>query len=409
MLAIAVAGVLVVLHERDRDVTSTPESSPTTDVRATKARDRRVTDLLAQLTPALDDPRGLRDASALAAPAGVDRLRAIESNVRRIGITDLRLRYLGPSKRSESATLQAAGSGEETWTADVRLSWRIGEYEDTTSRLDLTMVVVDDDKQARFGGIVPGAEGDRVPIWLLQPLEVRKDERALVMASAKSRLRSLLQMANRAVEAVGRVLPDWRGSLVLEEPSDRGLLDQAIGAGSQVTTQLAGITTTADGSARRLAPEHVLLNPEVFDKLGPEAAQIVVSHEATHVATAGATATMPQWLIEGFADYVALRDLGVPVQTSASQILAQVRRDGPPRRLPTDADFAGDSTELGADYEAAWLAAKLIADRYGEQKLVEFYRATDDSGDIGKSFREILGTTQRDFTRSWSAYVASLA
>ena len=39
---------------------------------------------------------------------------------------------------------------------------------------------------------------------------------------------------------------------------------------------------------------------------------------------------MPLWLLEGFADYVALRDVDLPIATTAGQIIEQVRRDGPP-------------------------------------------------------------------------------
>ena len=38
-----------------------------------------------------------------------------------------------------------------------------------------------------------------------------------------------------------------------------------------------------------------------------------MSHEATHVATDAALSTMPLWLLEGFADYVALRDVDLPI------------------------------------------------------------------------------------------------
>ena len=37
-----------------------------------------------------------------------------------------------------------------------------------------------------------------------------------------------------------------------------------------------------------------------------------MSHEAVHVATEAARSTMPLWLLEGFADYVALRDVDLP-------------------------------------------------------------------------------------------------
>src|SRR5205085_47699 len=124
---------------------------------------------------------------------------------------------------------------------------------------------------------------------------------------------------------------------------------------------------TVDGTVLRGSTAHVFINPAVFDRLGPTAAQIVVSHEATHVATGGAVSSMPQWLIEGFADYVALHALNVPTSVSARQIISEVQKDGPPPKLPTSADFAGGAPDLGATYEAAWLACRQIADEFGQE------------------------------------------
>ena len=56
------------------------------------------------------------------------------------------------------------------------------------------------------------------------------------------------------------------------------------------------------------------MNPPVFEPLGPQGAQIVMSHEAAHVATDAAASSMPTWLLEGFADYVALAHVDLPVR-----------------------------------------------------------------------------------------------
>ena len=81
----------------------------------------------------------------------------------------------------------------------------------------------------------------------------------------------------------------------------------------------------------------------------------------------GASRAMPTWLLEGFADYVALDHVDLPVSVAASQILAQVR-DGrpagaPPRRRT---EFDPQNQALGASYESAWLACRLLGETYGE-------------------------------------------
>ena len=104
---------------------------------------------------------------------------------------------------------------------------------------------------------------------------------------------------------------------------------------------------------------------------------MVMSHEATHVATDAATTSMPLWLVEGFADYVALRDVDLPLSVSAAQVAAQVRLHGAPAELPADAEFDTGGTHLGASYEAAWLACRTLAELGSEDELVAFYDAVE--------------------------------
>jgi hypothetical protein len=118
---------------------------------------------------------------------------------------------------------------------------------------------------------------------------------------------------------------------------------------------------------------------------------------------------MPTWLLEGFADYVALAHVRLPVSVTASQILGDVRKNGVPKHLPGAAEFNTEDTALGASYESAWLANRLLAQRYGERKLIAFYRRSDRDSSTKNAFRVVLGTTQRAFTRDWQAYLRQLA
>jgi hypothetical protein len=269
--------------------------------------------------------------------------------------------------------------------------------------------VADDGSAARFAGVGRGDADGRIPLWLQEPLTVRRGPDTLVMAADPADLRPLHRLARVAVPGVGATLPGWRGPLVLAAPSTGARLDTALGADATSTAQLAGITSPVDGSVARGATTHVFVNPGVFDDLGPRAAQIVVTHEAAHVATGAAASRLPQWLLEGFADYVALRTAGIPERDSARQLLAQVDRRGVPGSLPRNAEFTGSSDGLGAAYEAAWLACDLLAREYGETRLVAFYRLADRVGDTARAFRDVLGTTEDDFTRSWRRHLLALA
>ena len=93
----------------------------------------------------------------------------------------------------------------------------------------------------------------------------------------------------------------------------------------------------------------VFVNPTVFGRLKERGAQVVMSHEATHVATGATFASMPTWLQEGFADFVALDGAGVPVELAARQILDRIRKEGLPRRLPTSRGPGPERQRAGRD------------------------------------------------------------
>jgi hypothetical protein len=97
------------------------------------------------------------------------------------------------------------------------------------------------------------------------------------------------------------------------------------------------------------------------------------------------------------------------VSVTASQILAQVRKEGPPRALPGQDDFDARNKVLGATYESAWLACRLLGEKYGERRLIEFYEATEAAGSATDPFRDVLGTDEKTFTRSWTRYLRQLA
>jgi hypothetical protein len=134
-----------------------------------------------------------------------------------------------------------------------------------------------------------------------------------------------------------------------------------------------------------------------------------MSHEAAHVALDAATTSVPLWLSEGLADYVALVDSELPVPLLAAQIRALVREDGPPAGLPGRAELDGGNEDIGAWYEAAWLATALIAEEHGEPALLDFYRVTEDDGGTARAFREVLGTTKQEFVDAWRAELLRVA
>ena len=139
----------------------------------------------------------------------------------------------------------------------------------------------------------------------------------------------------------------------MEVPDSAAGLDAMLAAEPGTYANIAAVSATVDGTLTPTSPAHVFVNPDLYRDLGPVGEQVVMTHEATHIATeAPTTSGMPLWLLEGFADYVALRDTDLPISRTAGQIIAQVQADGVPASLPGPAEFDATATHLGASYEA---------------------------------------------------------
>ncbi len=338
--------------------------------------------------------------------AARERLGFIYDNVHDLGVSDLSLRFVDEDGGTISAE-ERRELGPRAWVGDVSVSWRIDEFDRGLSSMEVSFTFVDTPKGAAFGS-VGGEYGNQVPLWLLEDLAVQESRRALVVATDPEEAKRFAGLADRAVRDVREVLPRWRGKLVVEVPATRGDLDQLLDARPHAYDSIAAVTATVDGSVDPASPVHIMVNPEVFAKLGDEGSQIVMSHEATHVAVDAATSNMPLWLLEGFADYVALARSDLPVSVTASQILAEVRKSGPPKQLPGADEFDPSNKLLGTSYEAAWLACRLLAEEHGEKRLITFYDRVEAGMPAPEAFRR-LGTTQRAFTQDWRADLQELA
>ncbi|WP_395694796.1 hypothetical protein [Nocardioides sp.] len=331
-------------------------------------------------------------------PAAADRLAGVVANARAARVRDFSLRYV-----------DAQGAYDDgAWHAAADATWRFAGFDPAPATAEVLVGLQDVDDRVAVTGI---GGGDRVsPLWLSGPLRVHRtaDTLVLVDGSADEARRYDLHAA-RAVPVVRRVLPQWRRGLVVEVPASVDALDRVLDAEPGRYDQIAAVTTSADGQLTPRAPVHVFVNPDVFDGLRPTGAQVVMSHEATHVATGAFTSPAPLWLLEGFADYVALRDVPLPLRRSAAQAVAEVRRDGLPRTLPSASDFDSRTTELGATYESAWLAARLLAQDGGEAALVRLYRDVDRGRPFAAALRSDLGLSVAAFTRQWRGLLQDLA
>ena len=197
-------------------------------------------------------------------------------------------------------------------------------------------------------------------------------------------------LARAAVPVVRRVLPDWRGGLVVEVPALRG----GPGRGPRRRT----------GRVRRHRRRH-------HDRRRPaRTGRRRCTCSSTPTSSAGCSprrpgrdqprggprrhrrrhSALPLWLLEGFADYVALRDVDLPLATTAGQII----RAGPPRRRarraarPRRVRHADDAPRGGV--RGAWLACLLLADRGASAALVALLPRRRGGRPVDAALRDAL-------------------
>ena len=344
------------------------------------------------------------DAVALAAPPARELLGWVHDNAAALQVRDLSVRYLDDG--APITAQQSAALGDDSWVGTVELTYRFDGFDQAPARVETDVVFARAEDEARIGAF--GGPDVRTPLWLAGRLSVERTPRALVLVAGEQ-IGRYPALAERAVRQVQRVLTSWRGSLVVEVPASAKQLDAALQANPGQYDNIAAVTTTADGSLAPGAPVRVFVNPSVFGKLKQQGAQVVMTHEATHAAAEAPFASMPTWLLEGFADYVALDNAGVPVPLAAGQILRKIRKEGLPDGLPTSADLDPSASGLGATYEEAWLACRYLAREYGGDRMVAFYQAVDDGASADEAFRSVLGTSQRAFVAGWRRDLARLA
>ncbi len=302
---------------------------------------------------------------------------------------------------------ELAVSGEEV-TGSVQVSYRFEGFDKAETRTTVAMTFITDGGRTQLRDI--GGHGEREPLWLSGPVVVRGDPDSLAILSTSipqpDQVR-IGRMAGQAITRVRAVLPD-AAPIVVEVPKTVANLEQALLASPGEYDNIAAVATSPDGSLVPGTPVHVFVNPDVFFSMNPGGAGVVLTHEATHVATGALFAELPAWLREGFADYVALLDAGIPTKVAAQNYLARVRESGLPDRLPDDAELDPRSARAGTGYEAAWLLCRSIAEHFGQEKLVRLYRKASDGGSVPVVIDSVLGISEQELVSLWRSDLQAL-
>ncbi len=362
--------------------------------------------LLTQQFRALSDARV--ESEFVDAAGSTDAARTFARNAwsarEALGARDVGLRYI----TGGDVTDRADGSTQ----ADVEVSWMAGGESGLADVLRTSTVKVRLDPQSdgTFAIRSVKAATGSLPIWLAGDVEVHKQaETVLITVDGGNGDRPIESMSAEARASVAKVIPKVTGKLVVVSPHTEEQMATLLGRKVADIAQIAAVTTSLDGRNGAAGGVVVLLNPAVFSTMDQRAAQVVLSHEATHVLTSAVGTGAQTWVVEGFADFVALHDDTAPLSLSAGQVLADVNDGKTPKRLPGAAEFASSGHGFGATYESAWMIFRMLGESYSDARIIAFYNDVLGGTKLDRALDKAFGLTIEQLTSDWQDYLEKSA
>ncbi|WP_344608630.1 hypothetical protein [Streptomyces glaucus] len=306
----------------------------------------------------------------------------------------------------------------DTATVDVELRYRLRGYDRspvTVGRtLRLSRTRDEDGRGWRVDSDRPAHKAAR-QLWDQGAVTAVRGRDSLVLGAGQPReaLRRYADLADRAVPAVSRAWgAGWARQVVVLVPESLEGMAGLLGSPASSYRGIAAVTTGRTGAPADAPADRIVVNPDAYGLLGGLGRQVVLTHETTHVATrAHTTPATPLWLSEGYADWVGHRGSGRAPSDIAPELARAVRAGRVPEALPGDGEFGftGAADGLARAYEGGWAACRMIADRWGEERLGAFYRAVgaheERQGAVEEAMRTVLGTTPEAFTERWREYL----
>jgi hypothetical protein len=257
------------------------------------------------------------------------------------------------------------------------------------------------------GSTLPGGLGGQP--WDADPITVSRSARVVGVFSAEfpDDAPEVLRLSEKALDGVAAIRPSgWSGRLLLTAVRDRGVFDAFFGRNpDQVAGRVAAIAVPHFSRVPEWAesPDYVatrvVFNP-VSLSADPSELLADLAHEFTHVAMGPVTGpATPIWLVEGLAEYV-----GYKTQPPADAAVRRILKDVPTNDLISDRSFY----RSGLNYVGAWLVCRMIAERYGQPKLIALYEHFFRHGGEDNGLTQVLGVTREQLIKLWQAYIATM-
>ena len=321
-----------------------------------------------------------------------------------LGARDVGLRYITGGDVADRADGSTNATVEVSWIAGTG-SGLAGETRTSTVQFRL-----DPQADGTFAVRSVKAASGSLPLWLAGKVTVHDQSGSVVIAvDGGVADHPIEEMTANASEAVDDVIGGATGKVVVVAPHTQEQMAHLVGRKVADVAQIAAVTTNLDGSNGTAGGTVILLNPTIFATMDQRAAQVVLSHEATHLLTSAVGTTAETWVVEGFADFVALHDDKAPLSLSAGQILHEVKANKTPQHLPTSADFASTSHGLGAVYESAWMIFRMLGETHSDAEIVAFYDKVLGGTPLTRALSTSFDLTVDQLTTAWQHYLVKSA
>lgn len=325
------------------------------------------------------------------------------------------------AKKSLAPTARARRYEAPTWSpANLSLDYRLRGFDRRATSLPQFPTFVHRASGwylTSFNDFRARGRRSSTDLWDFGPVVVVRSQRVLVLGHPQSQ--SLLpSIAAQVASDIPRVSAvwthHWSQRAVVLVPATQRELGRVVDDFGDLDKIAAVATAEVQLGSSRPDPvgDRIGINPANWAKLSPLGQRIVLTHELTHVATRAVTSrSIPTWLAEGFADYVGYLGSGVPTAFVAQDLASAVRAGRAPRQLPHTSEFNGASAQLSDAYEGAWLACRLIAERWGQAALVRFYSAvgrselTNSAAAVDDAMRRVLHISTATFVQRWRSFV----
>jgi hypothetical protein len=252
---------------------------------------------------------------------------------------------------------------------------------------------------------------DDVEIWDAGPVRTVHSSRTLIVHhSGEEKLaRRLLGVADRAYAQVAAAWTGrWEHKAVILVPRDQQEAERLVGARDLSRVAAVASSSVDSAAADRVLGNRIVVNTTNVVKYRPLDLQVLVTHEMTHVATRTLGDAVPLLLVEGFADYTALKPVRYGFSITRRNLFLRVRAGRFDGRLPGDREFRGPDAPVAYDEGSSFCL--WVATTFGAAKLQALYRefagsGTTTAGELDDGLRHVLGISRRTAEGRWAAWV----